>query len=277
MNDQAGQFNQLHSQATQESVNAIKNGGSPMGPASVALSNKLADAYNPMGITVWHGSPHKFSKFDSSKIGTGEGAQAYGHGLYLAESPDVAKNYAPRDIGYEDKLMGLYKAAERRQNYDAMEVLEAAMTHSTPAELRQQFGGAAESVIKQIESIPINNGGLYKVDLPDEHLANMLDWDKPMSQQSDAVKQAIGLDKNPNASIRDMKGYEFYVGTGGKLGEPTSASRAAAEHLRNKGIHGIRYQENGSHGLGQGTSNFVVFPGNEGLLSILERNGVPVK
>lgn len=38
MNDQAGQFNQLHSAATQESVNAIKNGGSQMGPASVALS-----------------------------------------------------------------------------------------------------------------------------------------------------------------------------------------------------------------------------------------------
>jgi len=40
--------------------------------------------FAPAGITAWHGSPHKFDKFDSSKIGTGEGAQAYGHGLYLA-------------------------------------------------------------------------------------------------------------------------------------------------------------------------------------------------
>jgi hypothetical protein len=49
---------------------------------------------NPQtGAIVWHGSPHKFDKFDSSKIGTGEGAQAYGHGLYLAESPDVAGSY----------------------------------------------------------------------------------------------------------------------------------------------------------------------------------------
>jgi hypothetical protein len=46
------------------------------------------------GITAYHGSPHKFSKFDMSKIGTGEGAQAYGHGLYLAENPKVAKEYA---------------------------------------------------------------------------------------------------------------------------------------------------------------------------------------
>src|SRR5512139_1797003 len=50
---------------------------------------------NPQaGAIVWHGSPHKFDKFDSSKIGTGEGAQAYGHGLYLAESPEVATQYA---------------------------------------------------------------------------------------------------------------------------------------------------------------------------------------
>ena len=39
--------------------------------------------FAPVGATVWHGSPHKFDKFDSSKIGTGEGAQAYGHGLYF--------------------------------------------------------------------------------------------------------------------------------------------------------------------------------------------------
>ena len=42
---------------------------------------------------LFHGTPHKFDKFDLEKIGTGEGAQAYGHGLYFAESPGVAKSY----------------------------------------------------------------------------------------------------------------------------------------------------------------------------------------
>ena len=45
------------------------------------------------GAVVWHGSPHKFDAFDASKIGTGEGAQAYGHGLYLADAQDVAQQY----------------------------------------------------------------------------------------------------------------------------------------------------------------------------------------
>src|SRR5512139_3976851 len=46
-----------------------------------------------MGIRAYHGSPYDFNKFDLSKIGTGEGAQAYGHGLYFAENPNVAQVY----------------------------------------------------------------------------------------------------------------------------------------------------------------------------------------
>ena len=42
------------------------------------------------GIRAYHSSPHDFDKFDLSKIGTGEGAQVYGHGLYFAENPAVS-------------------------------------------------------------------------------------------------------------------------------------------------------------------------------------------
>lgn len=44
-------------------------------------------------IRVHHASPHKFDKFDLSKVGTGEGAQAFGHGLYFAQSKDTANWY----------------------------------------------------------------------------------------------------------------------------------------------------------------------------------------
>ena len=57
--------------------------------------------FAPLGLTVWHGSPHKFTKFDMSKIGTGEGAQAYGHGLYMAETPEVGQQYAKSTAGRE--------------------------------------------------------------------------------------------------------------------------------------------------------------------------------
>jgi hypothetical protein len=50
-------------------------------------------------IRAYHGSPHDFDRFDFSKIGTGEGAQAYGHGLYFAENEGVAADYRKKLAG----------------------------------------------------------------------------------------------------------------------------------------------------------------------------------
>lgn len=45
-------------------------------------------------MTAYHGSPHKFSAFDHSKMGTGEGAQAHGWGTYLAKNRETGVEYA---------------------------------------------------------------------------------------------------------------------------------------------------------------------------------------
>lgn len=42
---------------------------------------------------VFHGSPYRFSKFDMAKVGTGEGAQSFGHGLYFTNQKDIAQHY----------------------------------------------------------------------------------------------------------------------------------------------------------------------------------------
>jgi hypothetical protein len=44
-------------------------------------------------ITAYHGSPYEFDEFDPAHIGSGEGAQVYGHGLYFAKNEDVARQY----------------------------------------------------------------------------------------------------------------------------------------------------------------------------------------
>jgi hypothetical protein len=49
------------------------------------------------GIRVFHGSPHDFAEFQTVAIGTGEGAQAFGHGMYFADSERLA-------IAYRDRL-----------------------------------------------------------------------------------------------------------------------------------------------------------------------------
>ena len=48
---------------------------------------------------AWQGSPHNFTEFALSAIGTGEGAQAHGWGLYFAALKEVAEGYRARLVG----------------------------------------------------------------------------------------------------------------------------------------------------------------------------------
>jgi len=71
--------------------------GADMAQLTAAGNEGLDAALGWTGMTTpiraYHGSPHTFDRFDLSKIGTGEGAQAYGHGLYFAENEGVARSY----------------------------------------------------------------------------------------------------------------------------------------------------------------------------------------
>lgn len=265
--------------------------------------------------TVYHGSPHKFEKFDPSKIGTGEGAQAYGHGLYFAESPEVATAYRKNlskdtflspngTVINKNKLidMGFHKS-------DANVMLNALQKHGG------DFNAAADamathrvSASKFLRSIgdqgAMNKGNLYRVDLPDEKIAKMLDWNKPLSEQHPDVQKALSaLDPYTHSSGEKMWGelaFPAFAST------PTESHKSAAEWLRQQGIPGIKYldeQSRGATGSGRwkitmkdgeqkiydfkpnddvleqmgataepiGTRNFVVFPGEEDALTILER------
>ena len=46
--------------------------------------------------SAWHGSPHDFVEFLLSAIGTGEGAQAHGWGLYFAKNRRTSEGYKKR-------------------------------------------------------------------------------------------------------------------------------------------------------------------------------------
>ncbi len=277
------------------------------------------------GAIVYHGSPHKFDAFDSSKIGTGEGAQAYGHGLYLAENPSVAKGY---QIGGHvnpavtiDGEAPVNWALSRRDEYKAMPknmqlALRVLADHKDIGMARQsaQMEGQTGVVAALDELVSSGRvkkgdpGNLYKVDLPDEKIARMLDWDKPLSQQAPEARNALQrlikgnaalteatpgiwtVVNGPNASpisFFDKTQADEYVASlnRGASAMPTdtasayllAASRSSAQEasnaLRAAGIPGIRYLDGGSRSAGAGTSNYVVFPGEENALRILERNG----
>lgn len=240
------------------------------------------------GAIVYHGSPHKFDKFDSSKIGTGEGAQAYGNGLYLTESPEVAKQYAgDLAAARASRPIGNVDLATAYQNMPS-DVPQSLLAARRDFRALNDMGELSLSDRRDFLEAVRNNivgaqsGSLYKVDLPDSAIARMLDWDKPLSQQAPSVAEAIskafpgtyvnGQFINPSASQQTGRALlDQLQAIANKRGAP--GLRQAEPALRAAGVPGIRYLDGGSRGAGAGTSNFVVFPGEEPALKILQRNG----
>jgi|GEM_PF-5200597 len=287
------------------------------GAANLAAPRTL----NPQtGAIVWHGSPHKYDKFDSSKIGTGEGAQAYGHGLYLAQEPDVSKTYMRTQINNAPELeqMALRAGASKDaantiaqwyHNTKGRGGIDAALNilrEPHPVPTMQQYRNkilSEEPALRKAWDSFTDPGYLYKVDLPDEQIAKMLDWDKPLRESKYAneladmyaeagnVKHYVGVDGNKRLMVtigREQKSFtsptdaKNYVLDNLNQSDVYGAVQAkhgpekASDLFKQQGIPGIRYLDGGSRGAGAGTSNFVVFPGNENMLKILERNGQPL-
>ena len=59
-----------------------------------AIERQMAQVPNLMGLTAYHGTPNLIKEgFDITKAGTNARANNFGHGIYFAESPDVAGMY----------------------------------------------------------------------------------------------------------------------------------------------------------------------------------------
>lgn len=173
--------------------------GSEINAAMMGERSGLLGAVTPqpMRLDVWHGSPHgPFRQFDPTKIGTGEGAQAYGFGHYLGEArgtgEEYAKNLANRVASNQYRL-NAHANAQRLANLsgdpkfaadDIRFVLQNEPDHPQTELLQETLQFLESGNYKQ----PLQNKGyLYKIDLPDEQIAKMLDWDKPVSQQKNVM------------------------------------------------------------------------------------------
>ena len=246
-------------------------------------------------LDVFHGTPHKVDKFTTEKIGTGEGAQAFGWGLYFAENRDVADSYR-RTLSYKDTkrqfldalpedstidevvdLIGTgtfngYQEAviQALQNDDwlGFEYPAQAISAAYRPDLQERFEVSPE-LVAAIEG----SGNLYSVELlPDE--ADLLDWDKPLSEQNAKVKAALESSKALSRDIQwEMTAGQWYQWMSNPR-DGLMMPKDLSEDLAAAGIPGIKFLDGNSRAAGEGSRNYVVF--DENNVRIKAENGRPV-
>ncbi len=243
-------------------------------------------------VRAYHGSPHKFDEFDIRKIGTGEGAQAYGRGLYFAENEDIARSYrdklsplgtqaARSDIGPEGLVARLFDEGLTPQQ--ALEEIDfrRSLPHIREG-LERGDQGTLEFVAKldrarELALNPSARGHMYEVDLNADP-REFLNWDAPLSRQSPEVRESLER-FNIRVDPEGVEEYQRLLRAGNTYGpkprlpefspDPTGQEiyqrvlrmdpEEARVALMQAGIPGTRYFDAGSRGVGGGTSNYAVF------------------
>ena len=232
----------------------LKKWGAPAAGVAAAGQSDDADAgFITKGgktlLEAWHGSPHKFDKFSMDAIGTGEGAQAYGHGLYFADSEDVARNYRDMLSATTEEMETAAWALGRMGNdrEAAIKALETGkgLGMAGPQSL---FDDAAK--LLRDEADLSGPGALYRAEI-DVTPESLLDWDKPLSEQSEAVQEALSdfmaeeaeyLKRYPNGGVGERLGSNVVSALDRREGGAAQASEA----LRGRGIKGIKYLDGNS-------------------------------
>jgi hypothetical protein len=195
-------------------------------------------------MALWHGSPHDFDRFSLDKIGTGEGAQVYGHGLYFASMKDVAEQYRDSLAGYsgakipseEVRAWVAENTPAALKGSDLLPSIQRQITymgasHGMWRDLRQEYdrdwmdarreGNKKDEVVYRaaIDMLDHMNdwakskassGKIYNVNVKPTD-AQFMDWFKPLSEQSQHVKDALaklGFEVRPEDKnqIEPLKG-----------------------------------------------------------------------
>lgn len=256
-------------------------------PSTNIYKKKNLEQYKIYHQKAYHGSPYTFDNFDLGAIGTGEGNQAHGWGLYFAQDKKIAENY--KDIlgaNSGEVITGKtkYKINEDGDWYDEntgniiddinplsmalTEVLETGNSNKAIEHLQEfiksKEGKTAQTVISQVkrakEAIKLlkknefaghEQKTAFEVEIPEDN--ELIDEFKNINEQPKKVQTAIRkawkeIGYKPSA-LQYMSGREFYKQLASELG----GEKAASEKLNSLGVKGITYD-----GLVDGKC-FVVF------------------
>lgn len=224
------------------------------------------------GIRAYHGSPHDFDRFDMSKIGTGEGAQAYGHGLYFAENPAVAGEYR-KNLSANANLKPTVQGnpmhwVERSVLNDYPGLASGRISLDDAIAQAKEMGRIPH--VKMFEEMKQRGGitppgRMYEVNI-NAHPDQFIDWDAPLSKQPklEQTMRRIGADPTGPGFEGPLTGAEGYralqnkyfldqiAGRGTNIhpDEVNAIGTQAVGKMAQEGIPGIKYLDQGSRNIG---------------------------
>ena len=215
---------------------------------ALGLGEQLAQA-ETKGIRAYHSSPHDFDRFDSSKIGTGEGAQTEGHGLYFAEAEPVAQRY--RDDFSRNRGAATTYEVNLKTDPSRLWDMDAVVpsTHPLVGELMQ----VAEN---RIATVPFGNAthGALRARF-------LLSKDGVTGRDVHEAVANLHTNRIAHSEVDPDLADEFIP-----------SQENAAGVMRKYGYDGIKYLDQLSRDSRQGTRNFVLF--DDSLVEILRKYGL---
>lgn len=186
------------------------------------------------GIRAFHGSPHSFTKFDMSKIGTGTGAQSYSHGLYFAEHEPVAQEHI-------DALSTGNKGHMYEVNINA--------DPNTFLDYGAPFSAQPENVKSVLRKMMLESDALRA--------------DKPSFTGADAMSAAYRWANQNRDFLAEKYGSEALYG---------HVAPIISKELNAAGVPGAKYFDIGPRAASEGSRNYVVF--DDKIVEIMRKYGL---
>lgn len=181
-----------------------------------SVGARRSDAFNQ---AAYHGTAYTFDKFTLDHVGSGEGVQAHGWGLYFSLDRQIAEGYRSRVTSYRavaDELSRVFAGMDVKTREGMAKALSSAgdklspatrelldalqeanwLGHENPmdavqAALVAQIGKGRQTprIKSAVEGLRNEEGNVYKVEIPDDDV--MMHEDLPLSKQPEAVQKAV--------------------------------------------------------------------------------------
>jgi hypothetical protein len=215
-----------------------------------ALNNIQANASTTFFQSAFAGSRVDYDRPSLEAIGSGEGAQAHGWGLYYALNKDVAEDYRKRFVEIENR--GKAKIINKKTNEEITSEnnfdIHYALTRianfhrdlnkgkkeyikflEDELENNKDDSFLQEETLKILETVKklsvddykvegLNYGQVHEVDIPENPY--LLDEQKPISEQSDYVQQALAKILSEHKELNPTnKSYEQLLELGKTSGK----------------------------------------------------------